>query len=397
MRGRFPESQPPIEWHPDPQVYAERSKRRQATENLEQELPRGWPARVEGPWVWDGNDIAMENGGPGESHWVTKLQAENIADLEAATQRFKRTGKPQVSCIEYTVLMPIQVLRGCSKRLHTDTGLIVLRGLDPDKYSEADNMIMYAGLTSHIGDRRGIQIQSSKEALVHIKDTGTEVAEFPLASHTNEAQPFHSDLGDILCLYVLQTAAEGGESHVASTGRIYNEIAATRPDIIHTLAEPWTFDTPGSVPNHFIRPILHHKDGRVIINFARRLFTGYGRDKRSAELPPISEAQAEALDVIEFTAHRFKTSMKLQKGDVQLQNNFATIHGRNGFVDKTDRKSSGRHMLRLWVRDEQYAWRVPEALETEWARVYDKVEPKEEEWHSEPSYASATDSETSCA
>lgn len=45
-------------------------------------------------------------------------------------------------------------------------------------------------------------------------------------------------------MYVLGQAAEGGKSILASTAAVYNEIAATRPDVIHTLMEnAWVFDT----------------------------------------------------------------------------------------------------------------------------------------------------------
>ena len=44
-------------------------------------------------------------------------------------------------------------------------------------------------------------------------------------------------------MYVQEQAAGGGESYLASSAKVYNEIAATRPDVIHTLADPsWIFD-----------------------------------------------------------------------------------------------------------------------------------------------------------
>jgi hypothetical protein len=56
-------------------------------------------------------------------------------------------------------------------------------------------------------------------------------------------QPFHTDRCDILAMYALDVAAIGGESLLASSGKIYNEIAATRPDVIHVLADDqWIFD-----------------------------------------------------------------------------------------------------------------------------------------------------------
>lgn len=44
-------------------------------------------------------------------------------------------------------------------------------------------------------------------------------------------------------MYALDVAAAGGESLLASSGMVYNEIAATRPDVIHVLTDDkWVFD-----------------------------------------------------------------------------------------------------------------------------------------------------------
>ena len=63
--------------------------------------------------------------------------------------------------------------------------------------------------------------------------------------HTNPSttQPFHTDLCDVLGMYALGVAASGGESSLASTAKIYNELARNRPDIIELLAkDDWVFD-----------------------------------------------------------------------------------------------------------------------------------------------------------
>lgn len=80
--------------------------------------------------------------------------------------------------------------------------------------------------------------------MAHIKDL-TET--HPLKSigspaFTTEKQVFHTDKGDIISLFVLQTATEGGLSRISSSWRVYNELAETRPDLIKTLSEPWNLD-----------------------------------------------------------------------------------------------------------------------------------------------------------
>jgi hypothetical protein len=59
------------------------------------------------------------------------------------------------------------------------------------------------------------------------------------AAHTDKVITFHGDIGDIVSLYALDEPATGGESLLASTWRLYNEIAKTRPDLIRALAENW--------------------------------------------------------------------------------------------------------------------------------------------------------------
>jgi hypothetical protein len=48
-------------------------------------------------------------------------------------------------------------LRDCAVSLYQGTGLCIVRGLMPEAYSAEDNAIIFLGLASHIGSRRGVQ------------------------------------------------------------------------------------------------------------------------------------------------------------------------------------------------------------------------------------------------
>jgi hypothetical protein len=71
---------------------------------------------------------------------------------------------------------------------------------------------------------------------------------------------------------------------------------------------------------------------------ARRYFTGYGELARSKDIPPISEAMAEALDAVYFTASRAALRLEFREGDVQFVNNLAVLHAREGYVDGPGRQ-----------------------------------------------------------
>jgi hypothetical protein len=136
---------------------------------------------------------------------------------------------------------------------------------------------------------------------------------------------------------------------------------------------------------------------------ARRYFTGYGELARSNAIPPISEAMAEALDAVHFTASSVGLRQEFRVGDVQFVNNLAVLHAREGYVDGPGRRcvslsspafSTGaswltlvanrRHLIRLWLRDPERAWETPEGVRERWARVYDDVRPERAVFPLEP-------------
>ena len=143
-------------------------------------------------------------------------------------------------------------LRRLSRELHFGHGFFVIRGLDVDRYTREENIIIYTGVSSHIGSVRGRQdaYYNGKRADVvvgHVKDVRAgpgksgDVPPIKIGSpaYTADKQVFHTDSGDIVSLFALSTAAKGGASRLASTWRVYNHLAATRPDLIHTLSSTW--------------------------------------------------------------------------------------------------------------------------------------------------------------
>lgn len=51
-------------------------------------------------------------------------------------------------------------------------------------------------------------------------------------------------------------------------------------------------------PLLFYQPATNDTPERVLLQYARRIFTGYQGLPRSPKIPPITEAQAEALDAL---------------------------------------------------------------------------------------------------
>jgi len=314
-------------------------------------------------------------------------------------------------------------LREFAQELYSGRGFFVLRTIPIDDYSREELAIIFAGkpwlrtlkillkilliqllaplpgISAHVGSARGKQ-DGTGAVLAHIKDlTISHAHEKGGTGHTADKQVFHTDVGDLIALMALEIAQEGGTSRISSGARVYNELAATRPDLIHTLSESWPWKNFWGNPGYTMRPVLYYEDGHVIIQYSRRNFTGYGKQQRLSHIPPITEAQAEALDAVHFLAEKYSLGLNFQKGDIQYINSLGLLHARDAFKDSEQHTlvllqaeqtcvthflfTHRRHLIRLWLRDDELAWSTPKPLQAIWQRLY-SVPPEEQRFPLEP-------------
>lgn len=94
-----------------------------------------------------------------------------------------------------------------------------------------------------------------------------------------------------------------------------------------------------AVKKYTPRPLMFHHPAtdttprRISLQYGRRYFVGFGELPRNPEIPPITEAQAEALDALHFLGEKFCVNTHFAKGDMQFVNNLALFHARDGFLD----------------------------------------------------------------
>ncbi|KAF6527320.1 hypothetical protein HZS61_010364 [Fusarium oxysporum f. sp. conglutinans] len=295
----------------------------------------GFPKQLNGDLVWEGDSV-------GQTYdWTYKLSEDQLGEIDQALQHFKGLGLSLGHLTTETFPLPNlhSELRKLSDELHKGHGFFVIRGVNVDNYTREENAIIYVGISSHIASQRGRQDSkfNGKPAdvvLTHVKDlsAGQDKSAIGSPAYTTDRQVFHTDSGDIVSLFCLQTALEGGASRIASTWRVYNELARTRPDLIHTLSQNWNVENFANPNKKFTtRPLLYHQKAtdtlpeRVALQYARRYFVGFGALPRSHDIPPITEAQAEALDALHFLGDKLSVSTNFAKGDMQFINNLAVL------------------------------------------------------------------------
>jgi len=242
------------------------------------------------------------------------------------------------------------------KALSSGHGFVLRRGFPIEELSARATELAYVGLGLQVGMPVGQDADAS--LLGHVRDEGVVRTDPSVRFYrTRERQDFHTDGSDIVGLLCLERAKSGGESRIASSYAVYNEILSRRPDLLELLYEPMYWDRndeqrPGDDP-YFALPVLNDVGG-----MPRMFYIGwYIRDaQRHSQVPPLTDPQREALDLIESIANdpAFHLSMDFEPGDIQLLANAKILHSREAFEDHDD-PNRRRHLLRLWLTAHEFS------------------------------------------
>ena len=88
---------------------------------------------------------------------------------------------------------------------------------------------------------------------------------------------------------------------------------------------------------------------------------------RSRDIPPITDAQAEALETVNALAKQNSLRFNPRRGDMFFVNNLTLLHGRDAYEDS---KEHVRYALRLWLSTPQQSLKIPKPLLPEWESTF---------------------------
>ncbi|KAI1131700.1 Clavaminate synthase-like protein [Nemania abortiva] len=336
----------------------------------------GWPGLVDSRAAWDGSAMTDET-------YTYTLSEADILEIEAALSHFKDLGLDgeEVNRVNFPLPNLSKVLFSLASDLHFGLGFFALRGLDAARYSREDNVLIFLGVSSYVGEQHGKQ-DDSGHIFAHIRE-----AKFMV--HNQRSRPirdsnlpsaFHTDpFCDILAMQTRSLAAKGGNHIVSSTLQVYHTLLAERSDLIPVLAAPnWPFDTRGILTPPDFRPLLYYHDGRIMMNFFRDPLTGVKGYARSENMPHLTPIQREALDFVQAAAQRYQRPLRMNPGDLTFINNLGLLHAREGFEDS---EQHVRYLVRLWLKNAEMAWSLPAPLEIGNRRIYEDGGEVDEDWN----------------
>lgn len=139
--------------------------------------------------------------------------------------------------------------------------------------------------------------------------------------------------------------------------------------MLKTLTEPiWYFDRKGETSKgqeEYIRAsVVYLERGddnpRVFVKWDPYYVRSLTRFSDAGIIPPLSDRQNEALNVLEATCNRVALHMVLDIGDIQFVANTHVLHARTAYKDHAP-PAPRRHLMRLWLAtpEGEGGWRVP--------------------------------------
>jgi alpha-ketoglutarate-dependent taurine dioxygenase len=309
------------------------------------------PEDVELKKSWTRESISPEG-------WMIPLPADCVAELDDVAAAVRATPRPVdiLDPADFSLRACTAVMASVRAKLETDTGLAVVDRFPVERYSQAENLAIGWLLAAMLG--QVVAQKANGTRLYDVKDSGQALGYGVRRSVTNLGQPFHTDGGWLwkapafVGLFCLESAMEGGLSRFVSLVTAHHELRRRRPDLLARLYQPFHWDRQGEhapdAPRVSRQPVFEFEGGTL----ASRYYEDYVRNGSKMAGEELDDEGTQALaalrEIVDDPANWVE--FRIEKGQLQYLNNRQFAHSRTAFKDPGP--GQGRHMLRLWNRDE---------------------------------------------
>jgi hypothetical protein len=296
--------------------------------------------------AWRGSELA------GDPSWIDVLPQRALDEIHAALRRIQSAGLDlgRIESAQFPLPTLAPKLAAHLDEIRHGRGLVVLRGLPVERYTDEEVGIIFRGIGSHLG----IPVAQNPQGdlLGHVYDHGRAYGQIDVRGYeTNAHLPFHTDACDLVGLLCLRKAKRGGLSSVVSATTLHNEILRRHPEYLLPLYRGFRYIkreaalTEDPVTDQRI-PVFGHAGGLISCRYIRNQINA-ACEKVGRPLGALERAALDLLDELSQDP-ALHLDMDLQPGDMQLCNNYTILHSRTDFEDWPE-PGRERHMLRLWL------------------------------------------------
>ncbi len=306
--------------------------------------------------------------------WIRSFTPDHLQEIDAALAGVGDAPLFGFTRTDFPLPQTAALLAEIQHELEDGYGMVRIQGLDAARYTEDELRHIFWGLGTHLGT--ALYQNARGEIMGEVRDEtrlpdpsfvqggpGSVVSSRARARSTGPLR-WHTDRCDVIALLCARNAATGGASKLASIVTIYQEIARRRPDLLAVLCQDYwrarPADEDGQVATRaFAMPVFGLRDGRITSQYSR---TYVEQAQEYPEVPRMTDAQVEALDLLAAVAEETCLLAPFEAGDIQLLNNHMIYHGRTAYEDDT---AFSRLLLRLWLSVPN-SRRLPDGFEVLW-------------------------------
>ena len=249
---------------------------------------------------------------------------------------------------ETTVTQVQDLMDRAAQHLRCGPGLFVIRGLRVDQLNEEQAEALLSLVASRLGKPAPMDADGS---LVH-RVEAVEGNGFKRGYQTRGALALHNDSCDFISFLATRTPARGGERRVASAPKALFNLLHRMPEAADLLQAPIKmpryFNGIDASHCHELPLLSWNDDGPLFV-----IKPGYVRFLAKAGVNPFtSEAHQTAYDafVNEVNDAANVVTWAVERGDLEIYDNFRILHARNAFEDG-DKSEHRRLLLRTWIAD----------------------------------------------
>jgi hypothetical protein len=294
--------------------------------------------------------------------WIRVLDDGHRQELANALAHLQRKSRdvPDFTREDFPLPRTAALLADIAEELENGRGAVRLRGLDVARFTEHELRQLFWGIGCHLGiplyqNANGEIIGEVRDESAIAQKTYAPVEPGKVASSRSRTRGtgplrWHTDRCDVIALLCARNAMSGGVSKLASIVTIYNEIQRRRPDLFELLCQDYWRSRPKDedgtgVDRAFALPVFSVLDGKLTCQYSR---TYVEQAQEFAEVPRLTAAQNEALDLLAAVAEETCLYSSFEPGDIQLLNNHVIFHGRTAYEDDAGAQRD-RLLLRLWL------------------------------------------------
>jgi hypothetical protein len=304
--------------------------------------------------AWNGKELERSGA------WVRRLGARELGEIDAALERVRRMPYLEIAKRDFPLAATADLLAEIGQELEDGLGMVRLTGIPVERYGEEDLRRVFWGLCAHLGtamyqNARGEIMGEVRDETQLPNPSYVATKEGRVKSSRARARStgplrFHTDRCDVIALLCARNAKAGGVSKLASSVTIFNEILRRRPDLAELLLQDFWRSRPEDEDGHyqgpvFALPVFGIRDGKLTSQYSR---TYVEQAQEFPDVPRLSAAQIEALDLLAEIAEEVCLHAPFTPGDLQLLNNHVVYHGRTAYEDDAV-AGADRFLLRLWL------------------------------------------------